>query len=244
MSPRRVAIALGMLATVLVCGRLGLWQVARMHEKERLRDAFDSTLNLAPTAIAPLRYPAAHVGRRVIVTGTYETGRHILLSARSHDGEVGVGVVTPLLLPDGRAVLVDRGWLPAADAITADPMTVQEPGLQRVVGIARVIPATTLPTRWMLLPTSRAVVWSTYALSRDSLAERVPYPLLDVIVEQLPGEGVPPQPRRGLPERPDPSIHFWYAVQWFVVAGIVAIGGLWVARRGGEAARAAAARGG
>ncbi len=230
-----------MLATVLVCGRLGFWQVARMHEKERLRAAFDSTLSAAPTAIAPLRYPAAHVGRMVMVTGTYETGRHILLSARSHDGDVGVGVVTPLLLSDGRAVLVDRGWLPAADAITADPMTVQEPGLQQVVGIARVIPATTLPTRWMLLRTPRAIVWSTYALSLDSLAERFPYPLFDVIIEQLPGEGVPPRPRRGMPERPDPGMHFWYAVQWFVVAGIVAFGSLWVVRRGahnGPSARA------
>lgn len=221
-----------MLATVLVCGRLGLWQVARMHQKEPLRAAFDSTLHAAPIAIAPLRYPAAHVGGKVIVTGRYDSGRQILLSARSHDGDVGVGVVTPLLLDDGRAVLVDRGWLPAADAITADPMTVEEPGLQRVVGIARAIPATTLPTRWMLLPMARARVWSTYALSRDSLAERFPYPLLDVIVEQLPGEGVPLQPRREMPERPDTSMHFWYAVQWFVVAGMVAFGSLWVARRG------------
>ena len=232
MSPRRVAIALGLLATVLVCGRLGFWQVGRMHEKERLRAAFDSTLSAAPIAIAPLRYPAAHLGHKVVVTGTYETGRHILLSARSHDGDVGVGVVTPLLLDDGRAVLVDRGWLPAADAITADPMLVQEPGEQQVVGIARAIPATTLPTRWMLLPTARAMVWSTYALSRDSLAERFPYPLLDVIVEQLPGDGVPLQPRRALPERPDPAVHFWYAVQWFVVAGIVALGSIWLGRRG------------
>ena len=241
MSLRRVAIALSMLVTVLVCGRLGLWQVARMHEKERLRAVFDSTLSAAPIAIAPLRYPAAHVGGRVSVSGTYETGRHILLTARSHDGDVGVGVVTPLLLDDGRAVLVDRGWLPAADAITADPITVQEPGPQQVVGIARAIPATTLPTRWMLLPTARSMVWSTYALSRDSLAERFPYPLLDVIVEQLPGKDVPLQPRRGMPERPDPSIHFWYAVQWFMVAAIVALGSRWVARRGSRNAPSARA---
>lgn len=203
-----------------------------MHEKERLRASFDSTLSAAPTAIAPLRYAAAHLGDKVVVTGTYETGRHILLSARSHDGDVGVGVVTPLLLDDGRAVLVDRGWLPAADAITADPMTVQEPGVQRVIGIARAIPATTLPTRWQLLPTAQAMVWSTYALSRDSLAERFPYPLLEVIVEQLPGDGVPLQPRRALPLRPDPSVHFWYAVQWFVVGGILAVGSFVLARRG------------
>lgn len=232
MSPRRVAIALAMVATVLVCVRLGFWQVARMHEKQALQAAFDSTLSAAPTAIAPLRYPAAHRGQKVVVTGTYDSGRHILLSARSHEGDVGVGVVTPLRLDDGRAVLVDRGWLPAADAITADPMTVPEPGVQRVIGIARAIPATTLPTRWMLLPTARAMVWSTYALSRDSLAERFPYPLLDVIVEQLPGDSVPLQPRRDSPERPDPRMHFWYAVQWFVVAGIVGLGSLWVARRG------------
>lgn len=235
MSLRRLAVALGMLATVLVCVRLGFWQVARMHEKQRLRAAFDSAMSSPPTAIAPLRYPAAHIGQKVVVTGTYDPDRHILLSARSHAGDAGVGVVTPLLLQNGRAVLVDRGWLPAADAITADPMTVQEPGVQRVVGIAREIPATTLPTRWVIVPNARAQLWSTYSISRDSLMLRLPYPLLDVIVEQLPGDGVPAQPRRDAPYAPDPSVHLWYAVQWFATAAIIAAGSVWVGRLGPRA---------
>lgn len=231
MSLRRIAVALGMLVAVAVCVRLGVWQVARMHEKERLGAAFDSTLAAEPEAIAPVRFPLAYRDRKVVVTGRYDAARHILLSARSHDGDVGVEVVTPLLLEDGRAVLVDRGWMPAPDAMTADPLAAQEPGSQRVIGLAREIPAMAGQTRWVLLPSAKAMVWSTYSLSLDSLLTRFPYPLLDVIVEQLPGEGLPRVPRRASPERPDPSVHYWYAVQWFAVACITAVGSMVVVRR-------------
>ncbi len=239
MKPRAFLTTLVVLATVGVCARLGWWQVARMHEKERLRASFDSVLTAAPTPAIALAAGMPLARRKVVVTGTYDMAHQILLSARSHDGDTGVDVVTPLVMPDGRAVLVDRGWMPALDAMTADPVDQVEPGEQSVVGLAQEIPATSGPTRWVRLPSRRAVLWSTYSLSRDSLAARVPYPLLEVLIEQLPGPAVPATPRRGMPERPDPSMHFWYALQWFAVGLIVAIGSLVASRRAGAPARAA-----
>ncbi len=236
---RRLLTTVAVLVTLGVCGRLGLWQVSRMHEKQQLRAAFDSTLAAEPNALAMPVIAATVAGQKVSAAGTYDFARQILLSARSHAGDTGVGVVTPLLLEDGSAILVDRGWMPAADAMTADPLVFSEPSPQLVTGIARTIPAETGPTRWVLLPTARAMVWSTYSLSRDSLATRFPYAIAPVLIEQLPGSGVPVMPRREAPERPDPSTHFWYAVQWFAVALIVSIGSVWAARHAADGRHAA-----
>lgn len=234
MRARALLTLLAVLATVGLCARLGVWQVARMHEKERLRAAFDSTLAATPQPVDVIAGAAGTAHPKVSASGRYDDAHQILLSARSHDGETGVDVVTPLLLGDGRAVLVDRGWLPAEDAMTARPQDFPEPGEREVVGLARTIPATSGPTRWLRLSaeTDRTTLWSTYSLSRDSLAARLPFAVLGVLIEQLPGPGVPPVPRRDAPERPDPSVHFWYAVQWFAVALIAGAGSIAVWRRG------------
>ena len=117
------------------------------------------------------------------------------------------------------------------DAITAHPEAFPEPGVRRVEGLPVAIPDTAPQTRWVRLASDSATLWSTYTLSRDSLAARWPYALATLVVQQLPGPGVPAQPRREAPEPPDPSMHFWYAMQWFAIAGIVTWGGLAVSRR-------------
>src|SRR5262249_28013357 len=52
--------------------------------------------------------------RRVTATGNYDSTHEVLVRNRTADGEVGFEVVTPLVLADGSAVLVDRGWIPAS----------------------------------------------------------------------------------------------------------------------------------
>ncbi len=49
--------------------------------------------------------------RQIAATGEYDARRQILIDNKVHDGRVGFDVVTPLHLADGRAVLVDRGWI-------------------------------------------------------------------------------------------------------------------------------------
>src|SRR5256885_11133395 len=90
-----------------------------------------------PTAVTDARrLPDSLLHRRVSVRGVFDERRQVLLVGRSHDGEPGVHVVTPLVSErDSVAVLVDRGWLPAADAATARPQDVPAPGPREVVGL-------------------------------------------------------------------------------------------------------------
>src|ERR671921_685856 len=52
---------------------------------------------------------------KVTVTGRYDPAHEIQARGRTVDGSVGFEIVTPLVLPDGTAVLIDRGWVPPAE---------------------------------------------------------------------------------------------------------------------------------
>ena len=59
------------------------------------------------------------------------------LAARTHAGAVGLHVVTPLELDDGRIVLVDRGWIPPQRRDPATRPEGQADGPVELVGLGR-----------------------------------------------------------------------------------------------------------
>ena len=64
-----------------------------------------------------------------------------MLRGEALDGVPGVRIVTPLLIAgEGPAVLVERGFLPAPDAVTVDARGAEEPGELTVRGIALPVP--------------------------------------------------------------------------------------------------------
>jgi surfeit locus 1 family protein len=94
---------------VLLFVVLGNWQLGRAAEKRAVDEEFsraEPALPLPPAAIAVPRY------QRVTASGSYDTDHQFLLDNMSESGRAGVHVLTPLLLSDGNAVLVDRGWAP------------------------------------------------------------------------------------------------------------------------------------
>jgi surfeit locus 1 family protein len=50
--------------------------------------------------------------RAVLLSGVWRQDRQIYLDNRAHEGRAGVHVLTPLDLPDGSVVWVNRGWAP------------------------------------------------------------------------------------------------------------------------------------
>lgn len=88
---------------------LGQWQLGRAGEKQALLDAYAA----GGTAAQALPPPAAaRRFQRVVATGHYRPDRQVLLDNQTHEGRAGYRVLTPLLLADGRALMVDRGWVP------------------------------------------------------------------------------------------------------------------------------------
>jgi surfeit locus 1 family protein len=107
------------VATLMVgalTARLGFWQLDRAAQKIALRDAIAERAAQPPIAAAELaRTPAdaaAQHHRRVRLRGSWRAERTVFLDNRQMNGRPGFFVVTPIVLPDGRAVLVQRGWVP------------------------------------------------------------------------------------------------------------------------------------
>lgn len=88
---------------------LGQWQLGRGEEKQTLLDAY------AAGGTTPVALPAPALAKRfqrVTAEGRYRPDRQVLLDNQTHEGRAGYRVLTPLVLADGQALMVDRGWVP------------------------------------------------------------------------------------------------------------------------------------
>src|SRR5262245_17228568 len=150
-----------------------------------------------------------------------------------HEGEPGVEVVTPLLVPGATtAILVNRGWLPADDAATARPQDHPEPGEQTIEGVAEAMKRGAGPPgpRALTAPGGAAAgapagdsvaLFTVRWLDADSIAPRLPYPIAAYVLRQRPGVGVPGLPRRSVRPLYDATMHLSYAIQWFLFAVLI-----------------------
>jgi cytochrome oxidase assembly protein ShyY1 len=89
---------------------LGRWQWQRGQVRQLQWDAFargaDEVRPLGASKLGDFSRFA-----RVSLAGRFRPDRQFLLDNRSHAGQPGYEVLTPLELADGRALLVDRGWV-------------------------------------------------------------------------------------------------------------------------------------
>jgi|SRR5437867_2864731 len=223
MKLRSVLVVLLVLAAASVCVRLGFWQLSRWHEKRALNRALARALAAPPRELGAKPHPEADVlGSRIEARGRYDESRQVLLGARPHMGEPGVEVVTPLLLEGGSsAVLVNRGWLYAADAATARPQESPEPGPQRVVGLAEPLGRGLAGPALRTVEHDSVTLYSARRLDWDTLSRRMPYALAPYVLRQTPGPGVPARPLRIYPRAANEAMHLSYTVQWFAFAAIL-----------------------
>jgi surfeit locus 1 family protein len=116
MSPRLrfVLVTLAAVAMALLTARLGFWQLSRADEKIALQAAIEQQARQPVLDALPddARSASTWQHRRVRMQGRWSAAHTVYLDNRQMNGRPGFFVVTPLVLDDGRAVLVQRGWLP------------------------------------------------------------------------------------------------------------------------------------
>ncbi|MCE2422841.1 MAG: SURF1 family protein [Gemmatimonadetes bacterium] len=227
------------LAIAAVCVRLGFWQLDRHRERTA---AIESRLarSALPEVTWHTQVPsdtAGLTGRRVRVTGRWgDPSSDVILRSRSMDGRPGVELLSAFLVGDpgavegaGDAVMVVRGWLPAADGLSPQ---LARAGTRRT---ANELSGTLISSRE---GRGGAPVWAeTDAGPRLALGGVD----LDVIADSL---GLDPSPHviladwdgsggfgppRELPT--DGGPHLSYAVQWFSFAVIGLVGTAILLRR-------------
>ncbi|MFB7862177.1 MULTISPECIES: SURF1 family protein [unclassified Streptomyces] len=231
-------VILTLLALVLipVMIELGFWQFHRHERRVAQNTLIADNLATKPVPVEELTSPGHTVPRsdywrHVTATGTFDTAHEVVVRRRvSSDERVGVHVLTPLVLKDGKVVLVNRGWIEAADDQRAYPKVPPAPRGEVTVTGRLMADETTgasgikdlkgLPDRQVMLISSAQ---QTLLIGR---------PVLGGYLEQT-----APEPAGGSPEPiPDPDhdsigSHMAYAVQWWLFSSGVPVGWVILVRR-------------
>ena len=124
-------------ALVLLIG-LGSWQLQRLQWKNDLISDFEVRSKADAIAI-----PAADAKldelefSSLALHGVYQHDKETFLTGRTYEGNAGFHVVTPLLLADGRIILVNRGWVSENYRDPAKRSFSQVDGKTSVAGILR-----------------------------------------------------------------------------------------------------------
>lgn len=207
---------------------LGLWQLDRLAAKERLIATAGERTRMAAVGLPE---PASWAGleleewvyRPVTAEGVFEHDAEayiytVLSDPRGDLGGAGYLVMTPLRLPQGAAVLVNRGFVP--DALK-EPSTRSQGQISGPVTVTGLLRAAERPGRFAPKPDVDANVW----YSRDilaigaarGLAEPAPF-----YIDEGPREGVP-VPQGGETRVSFPNPHLGYALTWFGLAGALVV---------------------
>jgi surfeit locus 1 family protein len=104
---------LGLGVELLLIG-LGTWQYGRWTEKKARLEHLQVQLSQAPIYGEDLSQDPDLLFRKVKLTGHFLHPEEKHLQARVEKGRLGLHVVTPFRLEDGRVILVNRGWVATA----------------------------------------------------------------------------------------------------------------------------------
>lgn len=234
LSLRGALAAAFILAMCALCVRLGFWQLDRLGQRKARNQAVQAAMRLpvleydSAMAEAIEREPGRFINRRVRATGTYDAAGEVILRGRSHRSNPGVHLVTPLVAPGvGRALYVNRGWVPSSDAATVDARPFAEPGTRTVAGILQEIPRGTRAGGEPATTRVNGAPVVTYRrLDVQTLRRTQRRPFVRLYLQQLPGadpaETRPPVRIALAPQ--DNGPHLSYAVQWFSFATIGVVG--------------------
>jgi len=202
---------------VLILLALGVWQVQRLHWKEGLiarRDAAVATAPIAPPrSIDEARGLEFHP---IVAEGVFRNDKELLLAASSDSGQSGYQVVTPLVMTDGRTMLVNRGFIPLDLKDPAKRAAGELPGRQRIVGLLRLSPAAK-PS--FFLPENRPDLNLWFWIDLPAMAKAAgitdPVPFY-IDADKTPNPGGWPQGGQTLTDLP--NNHLQYAITWYSLA--------------------------
>ena len=221
-SLRALVPTLAAIAAVALFIVAGNWQRDRMEQRLALRAQFEAATAAPPVALPDLRDWTPWRYRQVVVTGIFDAPHQILLDNKLHDSRSGYQVVTPLTFADGRAVLVNRGWVAGGATRVELPKVAPPSGIVSVRGRINIPPAGYVE---LTHDAPAGPVWQNLDPKRFSQANAVA--VLPIVVEQTAGDDGAGTLLRDWPA-PDfgAERNRLYMYQWYTFAAMAA--GLWL----------------
>lgn len=226
------ATLISSLIAFLILVALGTWQVERLHWKEALLASTEQRVHEAPIPLAEMEKIYRDEGsveyRPVTVSGTFmhQGERHFLAT---YDGQSGFNVYTPLMLEDGRFVLVNRGFVPYDRKDPETRLDGQLDGPVTITGLAR-DPLTSKPGYFV--PDNDIAKNIFYWKDWAAMAESADIPSLDDAVPFFIDADKTPNfgglPIGGITIIDFPNNHLQYALTWYGLAlALLGVVGTW-----------------
>jgi surfeit locus 1 family protein len=226
--------------TVLIgaaCLALGVWQLGRLTTRRAANARALTGRALPPLVADSTSTPRLLPNRRAVLTGELDPGHEFVLRNHLLRGVPAVQIVTPLRIPGtDSAVLVNRGYVPALDAVDPGQAEWAEPGTRVFRGTLLAV-----PERGDGAPIQHNGRETWKSLDLLAVRGRLPYPVVAVylVAQPDPAEGsahtitgtVYPF-RAELPPMEE-GPHLMYAVQWFgIAAAVLAFGVMFILKSG------------
>jgi surfeit locus 1 family protein len=234
--PKWILSHLFVLLLVAAMVFAGFWQLDRLQQRKDRNALITARQDepIAPVAdIVSADEPTGVGGevrfRQATATGTYDLDAQVLVRNRSFEGAPGSWVLTPLVLDDGTAVVVNRGWVPVTGRQALSPAAAPPTVEVTVEGLLE-----ESQSRGSFGPTdpSGEVLTTLSRVDLDRLQEQVDADLFPVWLQletQDPAPGAQPTPVEP-PELTD-GPHLAYAFQWFTFTLIALVGYPLILRR-------------
>jgi surfeit locus 1 family protein len=222
LNARRAVVLLAAVLAAAGTARLGVWQLDRADQKNRLHDAQERQRLLPPLRQPALAHEAAatalQLHRTVLLQGEWMPAHTVYLDNRQMNERPGFYAVTPLRLDDGSAVLVQRGWVPR-DLMDRTRIVLPLPS----AGVVHVQGRIALSPGRLYDFAGAASGPIRQNLDIQAFARETGLPLRPLTVVQE--DGVSP-PADGLQRQwPQPaadvSKHYGYAFQWFALCTLI-----------------------
>lgn len=231
LQPRWLVAHSVVLAIAVLFVFLGFWQLSRHDDRVSLNELGERRLSAPAEDFEPLLAssdPEAMEYRRVTVSGVFNSELQVLTRSQVYRGTAGFHVLTPLVLEDGRAVLVNRGWVPLEVEQLPEGEISPPEGVTFVEG-------------WVQLSEERpplgpedppeGILTTLNRVDLDRIALQLPMPLAPVYIVQTGGQIGDLPIRVAPPAFDDQGPHLAYAIQWFGFAIVGLVGYFFLARR-------------
>lgn len=225
------------LATIVGIGlliALGTWQANRYTEKNAIEEKQAQRATLPPLVVSSIDQltDPENEYRSVDVHGSVQTDRTVLFKFRIVDGKSGSWIASPLMLADGNAVMLLRGWVDVKEADhIARTQKLPDSGVYRALVHTLDTNIEDDITREKLPPDSvdSFVAWNTFDVAGVYDFWKLPHASSTLVLIQTEGDEGPPLESADYITKPYMTAerHFGYALTWYILAGCLFA--LWLA---------------
>lgn len=189
---------------VAVLMSLGFWQLARMEEKRAYLDEIETRIANAPIPLPAVPEEGPHKFQAVTTEGRF-TGEYLEVLAGQKGATPGVMVIEAFALPDGRRIMVQRGFI--EEEVRQVPRPPHEAKIEGNLHWPDDTSSSTPP------PDQKTGLW--FARDVPAMAAKLQTEPTLIVASAPTGDGIAPMPvdTSGIPNN-----HWGYAIQWFLLA--------------------------